>query len=183
MKGLTLLSVKKAFATQGMHGVTNGEEIKQDQAAASGAEGLTQMGGSWQEQDDILRRLWTEKKPPEEIAEILGRSVAAIMTRAARLSLPRRTAPGRKRGYKRTDPPSPRTLARTAPKIKVHVPVPVDHDVDHAPPPEIKTRVCLMCLNKFQSLGAFNRICPTCKGSAEYATGSSTPDFAFKVTT
>ncbi len=55
---------------------------------------------SWLDQDVALRRLWEENKTPEAIAEELGRSIAAIMTRAARLGLPRRSAPGRKRGIK-----------------------------------------------------------------------------------
>lgn len=133
---------------------------------------------SWLEQDATLCRLWEEKKAPEAIAEELGRSVAAIMTRAARLRLPRRSAPGRKRGYKRTD--APRRMTTKARQVKAVASMDSAGGDTYAPP-EISMRICLMCLNKFQSLGRFNRICPSCKGSAEYATGSSTPDFAFRV--
>ena len=141
------------------------------------------IGGSWAEQDEVLRKLWVDKKSPEEISEMLGRSVAAIMTRAARLGLPRRSAPGRKRGYKRTDAPARRTAPKAPPKIRVHLDLGEDGVEEKEVRVETKMRVCLMCLNKFQSLGAFNRICSGCKGSADYATGSSTPDFTFKVTT
>jgi hypothetical protein len=139
---------------------------------------------SWSEQDELLRAMWQDKKTPEEIAAALGRSVAAIMTRAARLGLPRRMAPGRKRGYKRTESSRKSPVMMGAARVRVRVST-ADYveDEDMRPRPEVKMRVCLMCLNKFQSLGAFNRICPSCKGSAEYATGSSTPDFTFKVTT
>lgn len=139
---------------------------------------------SWAEQDDLLRAMWQDKKSPEEIAAGLGRSVAAIMTRAARLGLPRRMAPGRKRGYKRTETRRKSPVNMGAARVRVRVST-ADYveDEDTRPRPEVKMRVCLMCLNKFQSLGAFNRICPSCKGSAEYATGNSTPDFTFKVST
>lgn len=140
---------------------------------------VAQAGPSWLEQDEVLRRLWADNKSPEEIATELGRSVAAIMTRAARLGLPRRMAPGRKRGYKRADKPRKLPPAGTA-RVRVTLPA---FDEEHEQPikHEAAPRVCLMCLSKFQSLGRHNRICPTCKGSAEYATGSSTPDFSFKV--
>ena len=46
---------------------------------------------------------------------------------------------------------------------------------------QISTRVCLMCLNKFQSMGRHNRICPTCKNSAEFRSGSRLPDFDLPV--
>lgn len=137
---------------------------------------------TWQEQDEILRALWQEGKTPEEIAEKLDRSVAAIMTRAARLSLPRRSAPGRKRGYKRTD--APRRVRKTpaAPRVKISRPSAVKEEEECVPVvSDAGTRVCLMCLNKFQSQGRHNRICPACKGSAEYVTGSSTVDFSFQI--
>lgn len=148
-----------------------------DEALAS-----VSAGPSWAEQDPVLRTLWAENKTPEEISAVLNRSVAAIMTRAARLGLPRRAAPGRKRGYKRTD-----IAQRSAGAVRVRMRLPrqkaTDLVEDDAPPPEIKLRICLMCLNKFQSMGPHNRICPSCKGSAEYSTGSSTPDFTFQVST
>lgn len=150
--------------------------VQPDQALASVA-----GAPSWAEQDPVLRALWTENKTPEEISAVLNRSVAAIMTRAARLGLPRRAAPGRKRGYKRTD-----LSVRSAGAVRVRMRLPrqkAEAAEDDMPAPEIKLRVCLMCLNKFQSMGPHNRICPSCKGSAEYATGNSTPDFTFQVST
>ncbi|MDD3182863.1 MAG: hypothetical protein PHD48_08695 [Alphaproteobacteria bacterium] len=138
------------------------------------------VGPSWQEQDDVLRSMWTDNKSPEEIASTLHRSVAAVMTRAARLGLPRRSAPGRKRGYKRTD-----VKRKIMPPAGSRVRVSVSKDIEEASEPyaapQVMMRVCLMCLNKFQSQGRHNRICPSCKGSADYATGNSTPDFTFKV--
>jgi hypothetical protein len=46
---------------------------------------------------------------------------------------------------------------------------------------QISMRLCLMCLTKFQSMGRHNRICPTCKNSAEFESGSRLPDFDFPV--
>lgn len=142
--------------------------------------GMAAAGPSWQEQDDILRTMWVENKTPEEIAAVLHRSVAAVMTRAARLGLPRRAAPGRKRGYKRTEIKR-KVMAPAGTRIRVTAPKEFDEEPESYDPPQIMMRVCLMCLNKFQSQGRHNRICPSCKGSAEYSTGSSTPDFTFKV--
>jgi hypothetical protein len=135
---------------------------------------------SWQDQDETLRSMWSENKSPEEISAVLGRSIAAIMTRAARLGLPRRAAPGRKRGYKRTEIKR-KVMAPAGTRIRVSAPSLHEEEAEDFKPPEIMMRVCLMCLNKFQSQGRHNRICPSCKGSSEYATGSSTPDFTFKV--
>lgn len=143
----------------------------------------TDMGGtgpSWQEQDDSLRAMWVENKTPEEIAASLHRSVAAVMTRAARLGLPRRAAPGRKRGYKRTEVKR-KVMAAAGTRVRVAPPKEFEDEPEAYAPPQVMMRVCLMCLNKFQSQGRHNRICPSCKGSAEYVTGSSTPDFTFKV--
>jgi len=141
---------------------------------------MASAGPSWLDQDETLRRLWSENKSPEDISVALGRSVAAIMTRAARLGLPRRAAPGRKRGYKRSDVPRKLPPAGTA-RVRVTLPAPHDEDIEPYAAPQVMPRVCLMCLGKFQSQGRHNRICPSCKGSAEYSTGSSTPDFSFKV--
>lgn len=133
---------------------------------------------SWLEQDEQLRALWHENKTPEEISAILARSVAAIMTRAARLGLPRRAAPGRKRGYKRTDAPRHEKTVRV--RVRTSRTALYDNEEDEAAVrAQVSMRVCLMCLNKFESQGKHNRICPSCKGSAEYVTGSSTPDFTF----
>jgi len=141
---------------------------------------MASAGPSWLDQDETLRRLWSENKSPEDISVALGRSVAAIMTRAARLGLPRRAAPGRKRGYKRSDAPRKLPPAGTT-RVRVALPVHRDEEIETYAAPQVMIRVCLMCLGKFQSQGRHNRICPSCKGSAEYATGSSTPDFSFKV--
>ena len=151
-------------------------DVTESLAASGGA-----IGPSWLDQDGILRTMWTENKSPEEISEALGRSIAAIMTRAARLGLPRRAAPGRKRGYKRSEAPRKVAPAGSS-RVRVVLPAPPEEEVVYAQP-EVKVRICLMCLNKFQSQGRHNRICPSCKGSAEYATGSCTPDFTFKVVT
>jgi hypothetical protein len=53
------------------------------------------MTPSWTEQDEVLTSLWQKGDKPEQIALALNRSVAAVMTRAARLGLQRRFAPGR----------------------------------------------------------------------------------------
>jgi hypothetical protein len=39
--------------------------------------------------------------------------------------------------------------------------------------PATSLRICLMCLNKFESFGRHNRICTTCKNSSEYESASS----------
>jgi len=137
-----------------------------------------QLPPNWMEQDEQLRTFWLEHKTPEEIASALGRSVAAVMTRAARLGLPRRSAPGRKRGYKRLDSPREKTVRVRA----VRTQAAHSDEAGLDAPSELKMRVCLMCLKKFESQGRHNRICPSCKGSADYTTGSSTPDFVFEVT-
>lgn len=134
---------------------------------------------NWTEQDEQLRAFWLDHKTPEEIASALGRSVAAVMTRAARLGLPRRAAPGRKRGYRRADTGAPRE--KTVRVRVTRTSSSTEEEAWQQPREETKMRVCLMCLRKFESQGRHNRICPACKGSAEYATGNSTPDFTFEV--
>ena len=64
---------------------------------------LPGAGPAWQEQDGLLREMWLNNQTPQAISEVLNRSIAAIMTRAARLGLPRRTSPGRKPGQHRRD--------------------------------------------------------------------------------
>ncbi len=120
----------------------------------------------WHDQDGVLRDMWLKNQTPQAIAEALGRSVPAVMTRAARLGLPRRSAPGRKPTMRteRTDG----TERQTAPRAK-----PVSQQAAEAS--QTSMRVCLMCLNKFESAGRHNRICSTCKNSAEYATASTLP--------
>ena len=133
---------------------------------------------SWLEQDEILKDLWGQQLQPTEIAEKLNRSVAAVMTRAARLGLPRRFAPGRKAGQRYARPAQPLPSKKTATSTREQqqnrgIAVEEDHPV------VLKERVCLMCLRKFESEGPHNRICPACKGSSEYAAGSRIPDINF----
>ncbi|MDD3028685.1 MAG: hypothetical protein PHS57_00170 [Alphaproteobacteria bacterium] len=119
---------------------------------------------SWREQDLLLRDLWMQKKPPQEIADALGRSVAAVMTRAARLGLPRRLSPGRKPGSRHASlPGAPR---KTLPRRTVRTEEASTSDTP-------STRICLMCLRPFPSLGRHNRICPSCRHSAEYSAAQS----------
>jgi hypothetical protein len=136
----------------------------------------------WLEQDELLKELWKDNETPASIAEKLGRSVAAIMTRAARLGLPRRSAPGRKPGYQRKQSEkNKRLIARaTADSLLTNT---AGKTGDATPETGLKqARICLMCLNRFPSEGRHNRICPNCKTSAEYNAGSSIPDI-FKVDT
>lgn len=120
----------------------------------------------------MLRDMWMQNQSPADIAKALDRSIPAVMTRAARLGLPRRFAPGRKPGRRPLDnhgnPRTETARAKTA--------APMDAEALEAAA-QISMRVCLMCLNKFQSMGRHNRICPTCKGSAEYESGSRLPEF------
>jgi len=143
----------------------------QDQRPAA-AEQLEQLmpidtGPSWQEQDPKLRELWLQNHKPEAIAEQLGRSVAAIMTRAARLGLPRRSAPGRKPGRRMME--TRQTPSETRSSQKGTTP----RQQEKAATPQTSLRVCLMCLTQFESLGRHNRICLSCKGSSEYAAASA----------
>jgi hypothetical protein len=132
------------------------------------------MGPSWQEQDSLLRELWLQNKTQQEISEILNRSVAAIMTRAARLGLPRRSAPGRKPGSRRLpgaqdQQGTPRTVSQPRTVARA-----MRDATENAPQPS--ARICLMCLRSFQSMGRHNRICPSCKSSSEYVSATSMPD-------
>jgi hypothetical protein len=129
---------------------------------------------SWAEQDEQLRNLWLAGEAPPQIAEHLGRSVAAVMTRAARLGLPRRFAPGRKPTGRRSFLPLP----------KNPLPATARESGAKALPGETATRplverVCLMCLTKFPSQGAHNRICSSCKDSNDYQAGARLPDLDF----
>jgi hypothetical protein len=128
-------------------------------------------GPNWQEQDGVLREMWMHNQSPAAIAKALDRSVPAIMTRAARLGLPRRFAPGRKPGRRPAETESG-TRSETSRSTAAAIAEPVV---------QVSTRVCLMCLGQFQSMGRHNRICPTCKSSAEYESGSRLPDFDFPV--
>lgn len=127
---------------------------------------------NWQDQDDLLRELWQRNLPPQAIAEQLNRSVAAVMTRAVRLGLPRRAAPGRKPGSRLPDASrktstSRRRAAPPAAEEETVIPAPAE-------------RICLMCLTRFASVGRHNRICPRCKESAEYTAACSVPDINFR---
>src|ERR1700757_876121 len=120
--------------------------------------GTTVLGASWQEQDGVLRDLWMQNKTPQQIGEVLGRSVPAIMTRAARLGLPRRAAPGRKPGQRTLNPETASTEPRRAQPRTTALPPPTNQF------PKTSLRFCLMCLRKFEPSGRHNRICATCKG-------------------
>ena len=127
---------------------------------------------SWSIQDAILRDLWTRGLSPEVIATQLNRTVPAIMTRAARLGLPRRAAPGRKRMLRSPEQARERQVARNQQRAAL---------VKEALVPRegAALRVCLMCVAPFQSQGRHNRICPKCKGSPDYEAGARLPDLDF----
>ncbi len=148
----------------------------EQQAVAPPAHAVkAEAGPNWQEQDGILRELWMQNQSPAVIAQTLGRSVPAIMTRAARLGLPRRFAPGRKPGRRPTE-----TGKATAMKTE-RSSAAVSKSAEADATPQTAPRICLMCLTTFQSLGRHNRICPTCKNSAEFDSGSRLPDLEFSV--
>lgn len=138
------------------------------------------QSSNWLDQDETLREMWLKNEPPSQIAESLGRSVAAIMTRAARLGLPRRSAPGRKPGYqrKKASVQSQANARERSVAVASHL---ADSRIDAGTTNNMPmVRICLMCLNKFPSEGRHNRICPSCKGSSEYSSGNSIPDM-FKI--
>lgn len=140
----------------------------------TGGAAASPVGASWQEQDGILRDLWMQNKTPQQIGEVLGRSVPAIMTRAARLGLPRRSAPGRKPGAASTRrlPSQHDGDGTQQPQKRSIVSTP---DMSQ-PIAQVSLRICLMCLKKFESAGRHNRICSPCKGSAEYIQAATLPD-------
>jgi len=138
------------------------------------------QASNWLDQDPILRELWQNNEKPAQIAEKLGRSIAAVMTRAARLGLPRRSAPGRKPGYQRKQSEKNKRLLSRA-SAETLMASADSQKADRATESNMKlARICLMCLKRFPSEGRHNRICPSCKSSAEYNTGNSIPDI-FKV--
>lgn len=118
---------------------------------------------SWTEQDGELVSLWEKGIKPEEIAVKLKRSAAAVMTRAARLGLQRRYAPGRK-PKKLSDLGQSHEKMRMAAKLNAQL---------QTVAPLQAHRICLMCLKRFQSAGRHNRICVDCKDSAEYKSAAS----------
>lgn len=138
------------------------------------------MVSGWHDQDGILREMWVRNQTPQAIAEALGRSVPAVMTRAARLGLPRRSAPGRKPGIRPEGNMIgdaggfAKVLARSPTRSKPPLPA---GDVA----PQTSLRICLMCLKKFESAGRHNRICSTCKNSSEYGTASALPEIPMPV--
>lgn len=134
----------------------------------------TSQAVNWQDQDEALRNLWSQNLSPNIIAEKLGRSVAAVMTRAVRLGLPRRAAPGRKPGKKMPEGYSKTNKEDNVRRFKALAPSEIEDR-----PSQAALRVCLMCLKKFQSAGRQNRICLPCRGSSEYASASSVPDIVF----
>lgn len=126
---------------------------------------------SWTQQDGTLRDLWGQNLTPDQIADSLGRSVAAVMTRAARLGLPRRFAPGRKPLVKGTAVVQRQRPAKTFSQEMFKEIL--------GPGISRAMRTCLMCVNPFQSQGSHNRICPRCKGSPDYEAGNRLPDSEF----
>lgn len=121
---------------------------------------------SWTEQDEQLTALWQKGDKPDDIAVVLNRSVAAVMTRAARLGLHRRFAPGRK-PKKLSDLAENHERMRAQAKLTAQL---------QTVPSQQVHRICLMCLKRFQSAGRHNRICEDCKGSSEYRSAAGLPD-------
>jgi hypothetical protein len=148
-----------------------GTQLKQAEATAPSFHINDNTGAaSWAQQDAVLRDLWSQNMTPEDISVRLGRSVAAIMTRAARLGLPRRFAPGRKPLIRAAGTPVPQRQrpARTFTKEMFG-------ETLNSPAARVM-RMCLMCTHPFQSHGSHNRICPKCKGSPDYESGSRLND-------
>jgi len=150
-------------------------QLKQTEAATpsfptNDNAGAAAVAGSWAQQDPILRDLWAKNLTPEQISVHLGRSVAAIMTRAARLGLPRRFAPGRKPIVRAAGTPA---LQRQRPARSFTKEM---FGEALTPTAARVMRMCLMCTHPFQSHGSHNRICPKCKGSPDYESGSRLND-------
>lgn len=125
---------------------------------------------SWLDQDERLREMWQSGDSPEEIAVDLNRTVAAVMTRAARLGLPRRFAPGRK----------PRKIGPKTTKTTQKTNAEREQELKRVQPdPNKQLRKCLMCQTQFYSSGPHNRICPKCKESPDWDSGSRLPDLGY----
>jgi hypothetical protein len=124
------------------------------------------MTPSWTEQDEVLTSLWQKGDKPEQIALALNRSVAAVMTRAARLGLQRRFAPGRK-AKKSNDAETGLANLRNAARLSAQL---------QTTPAQQSHRICLMCLSRFQSAGRHNRICSSCKDSPDYRSAAGLAD-------
>jgi hypothetical protein len=144
--------------------------LRQMESEAHNANDNAGLPASWAQQDPVLRDLWAQNVTPDEIGNRLGRSVAAVMTRAARLGLPRRSSPGRK--------PLVRTAgAATTPRQRPARAFTQEMFKDVLGPNAARAmRTCLMCVHPFQSAGSHNRICPKCKGSPDYEAGNRIAD-------
>ncbi len=146
------------------------DALKEETGNVEAAEANADAGApNWNVQDPTLKQMWETGDPPQKIAEALGRSVAAVMTRAARLGLPRRFAPGRKPLPKDGSDMRSAIRAKSAAASITRLERPTT------------LRVCLMCLEKFPSAGAHNRICTSCRDTPEYTAGSRLPDLDFPV--
>lgn len=145
-----------------------------DAAAAGSQAAAGFVLATWAEQDELLRTMWLAGEAPPVIADRLGRSVAAIMTRAARLGLPRRFAPGRKPTGRRNFLPMQKSALARAPHEPGAKTLPGE-----ALTRPLTERICLMCLTKFPSQGPHNRICQSCKESNDYQAGARLPDLDF----
>ena len=94
------------------------------------------------------------------------------------MGLPRRSAPGRKPGRRLlgTDQDGQPHVARSARSGEVLRRSVRTTTAPLNEPPVTSLRICLMCLHKFESAGRHNRICSSCKNTAEYETASSLSD-------
>jgi hypothetical protein len=135
------------------------------------------LGSNWTEQDQLLCDLWLAGATPQAIAAQLGRSPQAVLTRAARLALPRRSAPGRKpQGGRLPQPPrQPLSMAQLEAALAADGAT-TAREPEFPPAAQPLQRLCLMCLKAFASQGRHNRICLPCKDSAAYQAGARLPD-------
>ena len=154
--------------------MNNPDQSTTGTAEEPASEILPGSGPSWLDQDPVLREMWLNNQTPQEISSVLNRSIAAIMTRAARLGLPRRSAPGRKPGQRRQDPQDRNTAVTARSMARV-----ATGDTTLSKAVQTSLRVCLMCLTKFESQGRHNRICSSCRNSSEYESASALPEIHF----
>ena len=169
--GITVAETKPDTLPEALSTSPDAETNSRIETVAESAANLPGSTLNWQEQDEVLRNLWMQNLTPQAIADQLGRSMAAVMTRAARLGLPRRFAPGRKPGRRGPDTSAAAQTTNQA----------VATASDSAAKSLALLRVCLMCLKKFPSAGRHNRICLACKGSPQYEAGSRIPDITMGV--
>lgn len=123
---------------------------------------------AWIEQDEQLREMWAGGTSLDDIAITLDRTVTAVLTRAVRLGLPRRAAPGRKK-YGEGRPANSNIIKKPR----------VSQRKQGAASENSKIRLCLMCGDGFNSAGPHNRICNSCKSSSEYASAGRLVDADF----